>query len=127
MSWPRSPNSRDGLLTSLRRRQAAAQPGSAGREPEPVSGVRLYWAQNDGMSGHVFLSPIELADLGREMDRQGMPELNLEPGERVPPGRIDLALAKASPEPLTLEDGKLWADWLAFLGGAAEHGGLVVQ
>ena len=45
----------------------------------------------------------------------------------IPPGQIDLALAKASPEPKTLDDAKLWEDWLRFLQGAAENGGLVVQ
>ena len=35
--------------------------------------------------------------------------------------------AKASPEPKTLDDPKLWTDWLAFLQGAAENGGLIVQ
>ena len=30
------------------------------------------------------------------------------PGARIPPGQIDLALAKASPEPRTLDDAKLW-------------------
>jgi hypothetical protein len=29
--------------------------------------------------------------------------------------------------PMTLDDAKLWEDWLRFLQGAAENGGLVVQ
>jgi hypothetical protein len=89
--------------------------------------VRLYWAKNDGLGGHVFLSPTELFELDREMGRQGMPKLNLESGERVPPGLIDLAIATASAEPLSLADRKLWADWLSFLEGAASNGGLVVR
>ena len=92
---------------------------------------RLYWARNDGMSGHVFLGPQELASLAHEMEEQGMGGwLSLERLEtegRVPPGAIDLALAKASAEPRTLEDGRLWDDWLHFLRGAAENGGIVVQ
>jgi hypothetical protein len=96
-----------------------------------VTGVRLYWARNDGMSGHVFLGPFERAALEQEMAAQGMagwldPEI-LKPGARVPPGQIDLALTKASAEPRAIEDAKLWADWLAFLSGAVENGGLVVQ
>ena len=93
--------------------------------------TRLYWARNDGMSGHVFLGPEELAALAREMEEQGMGGwLSLErlgAVGRVPPGAIDLALAKASTQPRTLEDGKLWGDWLRFLRGAAENGGIVVQ
>jgi hypothetical protein len=93
--------------------------------------VRLYWARNDGMSGHVFLSGRELAELAREMNEQGMADWleaeKLVPGTRVPPGTIDLALSKASSEPRSLEDAKLWEDWLRFLQGAAEHGGIVVQ
>jgi hypothetical protein len=93
--------------------------------------VRLYWARNDGMSGHVFLSPREISDLAREMEAQGMegwlaPD-NVVPGARIPPGQIDLALAKASPEPRTLDDAKLWGDWLGFLAGAVENGGVVVR
>ena len=92
--------------------------------------LRLYWAKNDGMTGHVFLGPRELAALTAEMEEQGMGgwlSLDaLEPGGRVPPGTIDLALTKASPEARRLEDAKLWEDWLRFLRGAVENGGLVV-
>ena len=93
--------------------------------------VRLYWARNDGMTGHVFLGSLDRSALEQEMRAQGMegwlaPD-NLHPGARIPPGQIDLALAKASPEPRTLDDPKLWDDWLAFLRGATENGGLVVQ
>ena len=95
-----------------------------------MSGVRLYWARNDGMTGHVFLGPREHDALAAEMEEQGMgagsPDA-IKPDARIPPGQIDLALAKASPEPRTLDDPKLWGDWLGFLQGAAENGGLVVQ
>jgi hypothetical protein len=93
--------------------------------------LRLYWARNDGMSGHVFLGPRELAALEREMEVQGMGGwLSLErlgPDRSVPPGAVDFALAKASAKPRTLQDAKLWNDWLRFLRGAAENGGIVVQ
>ena len=93
--------------------------------------MRLYWARNDGMTGHVFLGPVERFVLDREMTAQGMsgwldPDI-LKPGARIPPGQIDLALAKASAEPRAIEDAKLWRDWLTFLTGAVENGGLVVQ
>jgi hypothetical protein len=93
--------------------------------------LRLYWARNDGLSGHVFLSMGDLADLTREMEEQGMSgwlgPKHLRAGGRVPPGAIDLALAKAGAEPRTLADAKLWQDWLGFLRGAVENGGLVVR
>jgi len=93
--------------------------------------LRLYWARNDGMTGHVFLDPLDRFALEREMAEQGMggwlSRDEIVPGARIPPGQIDLALAKASPEPKTLDDPKLWTDWLAFLQGAAENGGLIVQ
>jgi hypothetical protein len=93
--------------------------------------LRLYWARNDGMSGHVFLTARELSELERETEAQAMGgwlELgSLVPGTRIPPGQIDLALAKASPEARVIEDTKLWTDWLAFLSGARDNGGLIVQ
>jgi hypothetical protein len=93
--------------------------------------MRLYWARNDGMTGHVWLSPEHMRELGREMDEQGMSRAiglaELAPGATVPPGAVDAALRRASREPKVTEDAKLWADWLAFLEGAAENGGLVVQ
>jgi hypothetical protein len=45
----------------------------------------------------------------------------------VPPGAVDFALSRAEREPRTLADGKLWSDWLAFLEGAAENGGIAVR
>lgn len=104
----------------------------------------LWWAENDGMSGHVWLSAPELAALGGEMVVQGMAHEGGRdgPGEGIPlaelapiadgTGRVsasevEQALAAASPEPLTLGDRKLWADWLRFLEGAAAHGGIVIR
>jgi hypothetical protein len=83
------------------------------------------------MGGHVFLGPREHDALAVEMQHQGMGGWlsadALTPEARIPAGQIELALAKASPEPLTLDDRKLWEDWLRFLLGAADNGGLVVQ
>jgi hypothetical protein len=93
--------------------------------------LRLYWARNDGMGGHVFLGLDDLRALAAEMAEQGMTGWvaleRLEPGTEVPPGAVDLALSQASPEPAVLADGKLWRDWLAFLAGAAENGGILVR
>jgi hypothetical protein len=93
--------------------------------------VRLYWAKNDGMGGHVFLALRDLDLLSAEMDAQGMTGWlaleRLEPGTHVPPGAVDFALSQASSEPQVLEDGKLWSDWLSFLEGAAVNGGIVVR
>jgi hypothetical protein len=83
------------------------------------------------MTGHVWLSPEHTGELAREMDEQGMSRAialtELGPGAKVPPGAVDAVLRRASPEPRVITDAKLWSDWLAFLDGAAENGGLVVQ
>ena len=93
--------------------------------------LRLYWARNDGLGGHVFLGLDDLERLLEEMNAQGMSgwiQLDrLEPGTLVPAGAVDFALSQASPETEVLEDEKLWHDWLAFLAGAAENGGLAVR
>ena len=93
--------------------------------------LRLYWARNDGMGGHVFLGLDDLRALAAEMAEQGMTGWlaleRLEPGQHVPPGAVDFALSQASPEPSVLGDAKLWRDWLAFLAGAAENGGILVR
>ena len=93
--------------------------------------LRLYWARNDGLGGHVFLGLEDLERLAGEMKEQGMTGWlsldRLEPGATIPPGVVDFALSQASPEPKTLDDPKLWEDWLGFLAGAAENGGIVVS
>ena len=105
--------------------------------------VNLWWAENDGMSGHVWLGAGELLAVGGEMLVQGMaheggreaagagiPLAELAPrGQegRVSVAEVEGALDAASPEPLTLGDSKLWKDWLQFLEGAARHGGIVVR
>ena len=93
--------------------------------------LRLYWARNDGLGGHVFLGLADLERLAAEMSEQGMTDWlaleRLEPGGTIPAGAIDLALSQASVEPRTLDDPKFWEDWLGFLAGAAENGGIVVR
>jgi hypothetical protein len=101
-----------------------------------AAGLNLWWRQNDGLSGHVFLGPSQLVQLGEEMLAQGMawsgdaggtgiPLGSLEPGQVLHVADIDEALAVASPTPQALADHDLWHDWLDFLEGAAEHGGIV--
>ena len=105
--------------------------------------VNLWWAENDGMSGHVWLGVGELLALGGEMLAQGMaheggregtgvgiPLAELAPSGqegRVSVSEVEDALDAASQEPLTSADAKLWEDWLRFLEGAATHGGIVVR
>ena len=93
--------------------------------------LRLYWARNDGLGGHVFLGLADLERLTAEMNEQGMTGWlsldRLEPGATIPAGAVDFALSQASLEPKTLDDPKLWEDWLGFLAGAAENGGIVVR
>jgi hypothetical protein len=92
-------------------------------------GHAFYWANNDGLGGHVWLSDGDLRALTDEMLVQGMPW----PVERVAAAgsiaadEIDAVLEPASPEPMVLQDAKLWLDWLRFLEGAAVNGGLLVR
>lgn len=92
-------------------------------------GVAFYWALNDGMSGHVWLSESDLGALADEMLVQGMPW----PAERVASGgsisvaEIEAVLAPAEPKPKVLTQDELWLDWLRFLAGAAVNGGLLVR
>jgi hypothetical protein len=88
-------------------------------------GLNFWWARNDGLTGHVWVSARDLARLHEEMAAQSM-GLELSEGE-VRPAELDRALEGAQIEPLVLEDSKLWSDWLRFLEGAAQNGGLVVR
>ena len=89
--------------------------------------LRLYWAHNDGMSGHVFLDPADVELLRQEMVLQGAMLPPLEPGARIAADEVEAAVRGVEPDPISLSDAKLWEDWLRFLQGAAENGGLVVQ
>ena len=91
-----------------------------------MSDLRLYWARNDGMTGHVFLTPLDRSALEREMILQGMSVPELRSGMHVSVTEIDAALAAARPEPISV-DPKLWSDWLRFLEGASTNGGLLVR
>jgi hypothetical protein len=92
---------------------------------------RLYWARNDGLTGHVWLDEADRAALAREMILQGMsdfPVAKFEAGEpmEVTITEIEQALESSSAEPVSVDE-KLWRDWLAFLTGAVENGGLLVR
>jgi hypothetical protein len=92
--------------------------------PDP-GGLNIWWARNDGMSGHVWLSAEDVARLHDEMAAQGM-GLEVAAG-RISAAEIERALDDAEPEALLLGDAKLWRDWLTFLEGAAANGGLLVR
>ena len=98
--------------------------------------VNLWWRFNDGMTGHVWLGEREIHALRQEMVLQGMAEAfpleKLAPQEgeergEIAPQQIEGALEVAREEPTSLEDEKLWRDWLAFLDGARHKGGLLVR
>jgi hypothetical protein len=98
--------------------------------------VNVWWAFNDGMSGHVWLGERELDALRREMVLQGMAEafpvekLAPQAGEeraQVTPQQIEAALEVASGDPTAIADEKLWRDWLGFLDGARHKGGLLIR
>jgi hypothetical protein len=93
---------------------------------------RFYWRRNDGVSGHVWLSSGDMNALTDEMALQGMPW----PAARLPiPGadavigadEVEQVVAAARETPLALSDGQLWIDWLVFLEGATQNGGLLVR
>jgi hypothetical protein len=92
-------------------------------------GVAFYWASNDGMSGHVWLSESDVRALADEMLVQGMPwpAERVEAGGRISIAEVERMLAPAEPKPKVLADEKLWLDWLRFLEGAAANGGLLVR
>jgi hypothetical protein len=93
----------------------------------------FYWAHNDGMRGHIWLAENDLRALVDEMVVQGMawPADRLprpgEPQARIEADEVEALLDAAAPEPTLLSDARLWYDWLAFLAGAAENGGLLIR
>ena len=91
-----------------------------------MTGLRLYWARNDGMTGHVFLDPVDVERLRDEMVLQGVDFPRLEPGVHVTVTEVDTALESAAPEPISVE-ARLWSDWLRFLEGASVNGGVLVR
>ncbi len=92
-------------------------------------GCSFYWVRNDGIGGHVWVSDGDLRALTDEMLVQGVPW----PAERVvaedviAADELEAVLGGAAPEPKVLSDAKLWRDWLAFLEGGAQHGGVLVR
>ncbi|HXY81914.1 MAG TPA: hypothetical protein VEH55_11140 [Gaiellaceae bacterium] len=92
-------------------------------------GLAFYWARNDDIGGHVWLSDDDLRALTDEMVVQGMPW----PAERVAAGttidadELEAVLDPAAAEPTLLADAKLWRDWLVFLDGATRNGGLLIR
>ncbi|MCY7301619.1 MAG: hypothetical protein LH654_00985 [Thermoleophilia bacterium] len=93
---------------------------------------RIYWRRNDGVSGHVWLSAGDMDALAVEMTLQGMPW----PGDRLPESgadavltadEVESAIAAARETPLGISDGQLWIDWLVFLEGAIQNGGLLIR
>lgn len=98
--------------------------------------VNVWWAFNDGMSGHVWLGEREVDALRQEMVLQGMAEAfpveklapqTSEQRAQVTPQQIEGALDLASEEPTAIADEKLWRDWLRFLEGARHKGGLLIR
>jgi hypothetical protein len=59
----------------------------------------------------------------------GIPLRKLETPQNwfISPIEVDEALERANAEPSVIEDGRLWRDWLVFLEGASQHGGLRIK
>jgi hypothetical protein len=89
----------------------------------------FYWAHNDGMSGHIWLSERDLRALVDEMLVQGVPWPleRLDGDSSIAADELEAILGAADPQPRVMPDAKLWLDWLRFLGGAAVNGGLLVR
>jgi hypothetical protein len=95
-------------------------------------GCSFYFARNDGIGGHVWLSDGDLRALADEMVVQGMQWPGRFPPRTadeivVPADELDAMLESAAPEPAVLPDAKLWLDWLRFLEGAVANGGVLVR
>jgi hypothetical protein len=92
-------------------------------------GCAFYWAHNDGMSGHVWLSGGDLRALVDEMLVQGIPWPleRLDGDSSVAADEIEAIVEAAEPQPKVMADATLWLDWLRFLEGAALNGGLLVR
>ena len=93
---------------------------------------RLWWRWNDGVSGHVWLSEGDVDRLAQEMGRHGCAELAariaaVETEATITPQEVTRALERLPPVPIELEDAELWTDWISFLAGAEQKGGLLVR
>ena len=99
----------------------------------------LWHQKHDGMTGHVFLLEQQMRDIREELLAQGMacgpaggrgiPLHKLETPKNwfVSAAELDDALEVASAEPKVMTDTRLWLDFLRFLEGAAERGGMRVR
>jgi hypothetical protein len=89
----------------------------------------FYWAHNDGMSGHVWLSDRDLRAIVDEMLVQGMPWPleRLDGDSAIAADEVEAVIDSAESKPRMMADDKLWLDWLRFLEGAAVNGGLLVR
>ena len=99
----------------------------------------VWWQQHGGIGGHVWLRNEQMAAIREEMLAQGMVcgreggagialhKLETPQDWFVSEIEIEEALEAASAEATVIEDAKLWVDWLVFLEGAANHGGLRVK
>jgi hypothetical protein len=99
----------------------------------------LWWQRQDGLRGHVFLLNDQMAALRDELVAQGMvcgeeggrgiplAKLQVPRNQFVSPIELEEALEVAVQEPATLADARLWQEFLAFLEGAAGHGGLRIK
>ena len=92
-------------------------------------GCAFYWAHNDGMSGHIWLSERDVRALVDEMLVQAVPWPleRLDGDSSVAVDELEAMLETAEPQPKVMPDAKLWLDWLRFLEGAAANGGLLVR
>jgi hypothetical protein len=89
----------------------------------------FYWAHNDGMTGHVWLSDRDLRAIVDEMLVQGMPWPleRLDGDSAIAADEVEAVIDSAESKPRVMADDKLWLDWLRFLEGAAVNGGLLVR
>jgi hypothetical protein len=88
-------------------------------------GCNFWWARNDGMSGHAWLSRDDMRALIDEMRAQG---IEWDPARtEMSAAAVEDAFRDLASQPRTYVEPKLWADWLGFLAGAAENGGLVIR
>jgi hypothetical protein len=97
-----------------------------------VTGYRLWWRWNDGMTGHVWLSDEDARRLADEMALQGCAALadriTSATGETtIAPQEVAVALEQLAADPIALGDRALWRDWVTFLEGAEAKGGLLVR
>ena len=91
----------------------------------PLVAFNLWWRQNDGIGGHAWLSEDDMRAVTDEMRAQGVVWDPVRP--YVTAIEIDDALRAVAATPRTYVDPKLWTDWLAFLDGARENGGIVIR